>query len=374
MRRRTFADVFQPGMGLESPQFEINYNVDPRGGNASSSASINFKVCYEPYEFSNPTPEDMRNVKFLAYQILEDTGHMYLPLFDDDEESSLKLQSVSVKPVEGTNIWDVECQYSDAGMHNDEAMELNLKNFQFSTQGHESHISRSLDTVGSVDIWGGEGYNFFGNIGWDDGEIAGVDVKRPHLVFSRDVWILSVNMDFVIMRNLAEFTGSVNADMFYGFYPGTVLFTGVSQGQRASLKWGDKNSLYWQITLAFEVSPNAYVPFGGKYIYKRGWDYLWYLNHKVVVTPDETSPDEPENPENPPEGGDPPSPDDPPPEGGDPENPETNPVYTAEAKKVIVRVPVQATVEQVYPYREFCKFFGFGHSSSMTNGENFFNG
>ena len=325
------------GMTVDTPQFEVSFNQDPKQAGGKSSATIDFKIFYEP-ETSEITSADMAAVRNLAYQGLRDRNLLSIPVVGDGSDSgsfSMVLRSIAVKPVAGTDIWEISCKYDDSrsesGSNN---QELQLKNFQFSTQGRTSHITRSLATVDAINFNGqGKNYcfNFQQMIGFNDGEFTGVDVKRPNLTFQRDIWILHDNVDFDFIRMLAEFTGSVNEDSFYGFYPGTVLFTGVSQGQRAQLAINEKSKiLYWNMSLGFEVSPNADVDFGGGKIFKRGWDYIWYLNMKTTLSSD--------------------------------------------IGHIVSRVPIQATVEQVYPYRSFCDFFGFGWTSSLTDGEMVFNG
>ena len=64
-------------------------------------------------------------------------------------------------------------------------------------------------------------------------------------------------------------TGRVNAGVFKGFAAGEVLFLGASGSQRGQDDW--------EITFRFAASPNvsglAVGPITG--ITKRGWEYLW---------------------------------------------------------------------------------------------------
>lgn len=325
-----FKDVFQDGMNVDSPQFEVSYNQNPKEAGGKSTATIDLKIAYELTNPPDVSAADMTAVKNLAYQWLRDQNKLYLPVIGDVGGMGMSLKSISAKPIPGTDIWEVSCKYDDSRSSNGSDQELQLKNFQFSTQGRTSHIQQSLYTVESHDAWNGTGWDFAGGIGWNDGEFSGVDVKRPNLTFQRDIWILEGNLDFSLIRSLAEFTGSVNEDYFYGFEPGMVLFTGVSQGQRATLNFGDSKILYWNITLAFETSPGAWITFGSSEFYKRGWDYIWYLQNKTVLSSD--------------------------------------------YGKIVARTPVQATVEQVYPYRPFVPYFGFGYDDSLVTGEGFFNG
>ena len=332
---QSFKDIFNNGMNVDSPQFEVSFNNPPKQAGGKSTASIDFKVYYEPFDPANITSADMAKVRDVAWQGLRDRNLLTIPVLGDGSgggAASMVLKSISAKPIAGTDIWEVTAKYDDSrddsGSTN---QELTMKNFQFSTQGRTSHIVRSIETVDAINFIGDRNcFNFQQMIGFNDGEFAGVDVKRPNLTFSRDIWILHDSVDFDFIRMLAEFTGSVNDDYFYGFNPGTVLFTGVSQGQKAQLSIGDSKILYWNISLGFEVSSNAWVDFGGGQIFKRGWDYLWYLNMKTTLSSD--------------------------------------------MGQIVSRIPIQATVEQVYPYENFCDFFGFGWTSSLTDGETVFNG
>ena len=341
-----YKDSANVGMTLESPQFEVSFNNPPKDAGGKSSATLDFKIYYEtdPSQNGDVTAEDMQKVRNLAYQILRDTNRLTLPVLGDgsgDGSFSLQLKSISAKPMAGTDFWDISCKYDDSRSSGGQTQNMQLKNFQFSTQGRTSHIIQSLGTVDAINYngvhinYGGGNisnncYNFQGMIGFNDGEFAGVDVKRPNLTFSRDIWILHENMDFGLIRSLAGMTGSVNEDHFYGFDPGEVLFAGVSQGQKATLNVDSAKILYWNITLSFEVSANAWIEFGGGLIFKRGWDYIWYLNQKTTMTSNMGS--------------------------------------------IVGRTPIQATVEQVYPYQPFCPYFGFGWNDSLNDGGSFFDG
>ena len=335
-----FRDVFENGknvgMNIDTPQFEVSFNNPPKQSGGKSTATFDFKIYYEP-EGKEITSADMAAVRNLAYQGLNERNLLTIPVLGDGSGGgsfAMVLKSISAKPIPGTDVWEVSAKYDDSRDDSGSAnQELTMKNFQFSTQGRTSHIVRSIRTVDAINCYGyGRAYcyDFQQMIGFNDGEFAGVDVKRPNLTFQRDIWILNDSVDFDFIRMLAEFTGSVNADYFYGFEPGTVLFTGVSQGQKAQLSIGDSKILYWNISLGFETSPNSWIDFGGGQIFKRGWDYLWYLNQKTTLSSD--------------------------------------------MGQIVSRVPIQATVEQVYPYENFCDFFGFGWTSSLTDGEMIFNG
>lgn len=331
---KSFSDIFQDGknlgMTLETPQFDVSYNADPKS-KSDSTATLGFKIVYGEVDpdmtddgTSGNTAQAMNAVKTLAYQVLRDTNRLSLTLGGDittgDIGQTLNLDKISVRPIAGTNIWDVSCQYKTRTSDSSSgSSDIGLKNFNFSTVGKTLHITHSLSTVTQSPGMEYGGFNFQQGIGFNDGEFAGVDVKRPNLVFQRDIWILEASLTWAIVAALADFTGSVNDDSFYGFDPGTVLFAGVSQGQRAQLRLGGTTIRYWNITLSFEVAPNEPITFAGETIMKNGWDYYWVFSVKTVLSSD--------------------------------------------AGKIVYRTPVQANIEQVYPYRMFKEFFGFGYNT-----------
>lgn len=320
-------DAWYMGENYESPNFQVSYN-STKSERGESTATIDFKIIYECIAPGKVSAQDMRNVRSAAYTMLQNDNKLSFYIGGENTES-LVLKSISAKPIPGTDVWDVSAKYSTRNS-GDQSQEPIIKNLTFSTQGKTSHITTSLSTLEAVPAAGFPGYDFQGHIGWMDGEFAGVDVKRPNLTFQRDVWILYNSLTWSRVRNIAAKTGSINMDTWYGFNPGNVLFTGVTQGQKATLKRGENYIQYWQINLSFEVANDDWIWFQGVPYYKRGWDYVWYTNMKTV--------------------------------------------YSSDTGKIVTRQPAQMNIEQVYPDICFGDFFGFGHTDSM-NGEDetFFN-
>lgn len=313
------SDGFYMGDNPDSPQFEVSFDTSAKSKN-NSSATVSFKI-YKDNTSGELTYQDIADMKSLAYQILRDNNRLYINLPGDyrigEVSRQLTLDTISIQPIAGTDVWNVTAKYKEGEGNEQTDQEMALKNFNFSTQGKTAHIIQSLMTVNRYPVAGyTQAYDFNCGIGYQDGEFAGVDIKRPNLVFQRDMWILEENLTWEHVRALAEFTGSVNSDRFYGFDPGQVLFAGVSQGQRATMKIGDATLRYWQIGLAFEVAPNEVTYWNGNIVSKRGWDYAWVLSMKTVMSGD--------------------------------------------AGQIVGRTPLQMNIEQVYPYKEFCAFFGFG--------------
>lgn len=331
---KSFSDIFQNGknlgMTLDTPQFDVSYNADPKS-KSDSTATLGFKIVYGEVDpdmsddgTTGNTAAAMNAVKSLAYQTLRDTRRLSLTLGGSIETGDVgqifNLDKISVRPIAGTNIWDVTCQYKTRSESSEGgSSDIGLKNFNFSTVGKTIHITHSLATVTQNPGIEYGGFNFQQGIGFTDGEFAGVDVKRPNLVVQRDIWILEASLTWDLIAALADFTGSVNDDSFYGFDPGTVLFAGVTQGQRAQLRIGGTTIRYWNITLSFEVAPNEPITFKQDTIVKNGWDYYWVFTMKTILSSD--------------------------------------------SGKIVYRMPIQANVEQVYPYREFKEFFGFGYNT-----------
>ena len=73
-------------------------------------------------------------------------------------------------------------------------------------------------------------------------------------------------------KAVAALTGTVNSSSFRGFAAGEVLFLGASGSKKSK-----KTSAPWEITFRFAVSANQSGLEVGKLKVssKKGWDYLW---------------------------------------------------------------------------------------------------
>jgi len=174
--------------------------------------------------------------------------------------------------------------------------------FSFDTGGGTQHITQSLQTVGR---YGPQASTALGGaIGFDGQNVTGVDITVPVYQFSEAHVFSPVFVTPAYPIALMGLTGAVNNGFFRGFAPGEVLFLGAS-GSRRGQGIGDP----WEITFKFAASPNRTGLTIGTItgIQKRGWDYLWVQYGEDVDA----------------------------------------------AAKVLIKKPVAAYVEQVYPFGNF---------------------
>ena len=174
--------------------------------------------------------------------------------------------------------------------------------FAFDTGGGTMHRNQSLKTVSKVP---NDAPDFNGAIEVDnEGNVNGVDVTMPVLNFTETHVMKGSRVSTSYKKSVAALTGTVNRSGFRGFSAGEVLFLGASGTKR-----GKKNDSPWEITFRFAVSPNQSSLQVGKLKVsnKRGWDYLWVRYADKV----------------------------------------------AENKKNVIKEPVAAYVEQVYPEGDF---------------------
>ena len=128
-----------------------------------------------------------------------------------------------------------------------------------------------------------------------------MDVTVPVYNFSETHYIAVAAVSGAYKAALFYLTGSVNNGGFKGFAAGEVLFLGASGSQR-----GEDD---WEIKFKFAASPNATGLVVGDItgINKKGWEYLWVRYADAEDT----------------------------------------------SAKVLVKKPIAAYVEQVYPYGNF---------------------
>ena len=182
----------------------------------------------------------------------------------------------SVETVERINdtTWKVKAIYEsdedgggDDGSTNDDE---DTTVFAFDTGGGTKHINQSLKTDGR---YPNTAPDFAGAIGVDnEGNVNGVDVTMPVLNFTETHTLNGGRVTTSYKKTLAALTGTVNSGSFRGFSRGEVLFLGASGTKRSK-----KASAPWEITYRFAVSPNqAGLQVGDiKVTRKYGWDYLW---------------------------------------------------------------------------------------------------
>ncbi len=182
-----------------------------------------------------------------------------------------------------------------------EPPETGDSSFSFDTGGGSQHVTQALTTVGSYAAPGQAAPNFKGAIGVTPGSVDGVDITVPVYNFAETHYIDTLLVTAGYKATLFFLTGTVNNAPFRGFAAGEVLFLGASGSKRGQDDW--------EITYRFAASPNVTGLVVGDItgIAKKGWEYLWVRYQDEEDT----------------------------------------------AAKALVKRPVAAYVEQVYPLGDF---------------------
>ncbi|MGC1272616.1 MAG: hypothetical protein WBC44_02825 [Planctomycetaceae bacterium] len=141
--------------------------------------------------------------------------------------------------------------------------------FSFDTGGGSQHLTQSLSTVGSYAPPDRTAPDFRGAIGVTSDAVEGIDVTVPVYHFSETHYLANAVVTPAYKAALFFLTGSANNAPFKGFSAGEVLFLGASGSKRGSEDW--------EISFKFAASPNAADLSVGDIsgITKAGWDYLW---------------------------------------------------------------------------------------------------
>ncbi len=219
----------------------------------------------------------------------------------------MSLESVEVVERVNEDTWKVKATYAEdegVGPDDDGGVEDETSSFAFDTGGGTMHRNQSIQTRAK---YPNDAPDYGGAIEVDnEGNVNGVDVTMPVLNFTETHTMAGSRVTTSYKKTVAALTGTVNASSFRGFASGEVLFLGASGTKRSK-----KANAPWEITFRFAVSPNeSSVKVGDlKVASKFGWDYLWVKNADKV----------------------------------------------AENRKNVVKKPVAAYVEQVYPAGDFGK-------------------
>ena len=218
--------------------------------------------------------------------------------------SGMVLDELEVTERVNKDTWKVKAIYKDEDSDDpvDPDEDEETTSFAFDTGGGTMHRNQSIKTVSKVP---NDAPDFNGAIEVDnEGNVNGVDVTMPVLNFTETHVMKGSRVSTSYKKSVAALTGTVNRSGFRGFSAGEVLFLGASGTKR-----GKKNDSPWEITFRFAVSPNQSSLQVGKLKVsnKRGWDYLWVRYADKV----------------------------------------------AENKKNVIKEPVAAYVEQVYPEGDF---------------------
>lgn len=171
-------------------------------------------------------------------------------------------QSIHLERI-AEDAWEGSVRY---GTH--EPPETGDNSFSFDTGGGSQHITQSLATVGAYSA-SGPAPNFKGAIGVTPGSVDGVDITVPVYNFTETHYLATSLVTAGYKATLFSLTGTVNNGAFRGFAAGEVLFLGASGSKR-----GPED---WEITFRFAASPNVTGLVVGDItgIAKKGWEYLW---------------------------------------------------------------------------------------------------
>lgn len=218
----------------------------------------------------------------------------------------MTLDSIEVVERINDDTWKVKAVYAETEDGADDDIEDDGEeetvSFAFDTGGGTMHRNQSLKTVSKAP---NDAPDFNGAIEVDnEGNVNGVDVTMPVLNFTETHTMSGTRVTTSYKKNIAALTGTVNRSSFRGFAAGEVLFLGASGSKRSK-----KASAPWEITFRFAVSPNQSSVSVGKLKVsnKKGWNYLWVRYADKV----------------------------------------------ADNKKNVIKEPVAAYVEQVYPEGDF---------------------
>ena len=183
------------------------------------------------------------------------------------------LDSVEVMERINKDTWKVKASYEDedgGSNDDDDDGEEETSSFAFDTGGGTMHRNQSLKTVAKVP---NDAPDFNGAIEVDnEGNVNGIDVTMPVLNFTETHTMAGSRVSTSYRKSVAALTGTVNKASFRGFAAGEVLFLGASGTKRSK-----KPNAPWEITFRFAVSPNQSGLEVGKLKIssKKGWDYLW---------------------------------------------------------------------------------------------------
>ena len=246
-------------------------------------------------------------IPYLVFNVADESAALAAARPKVKAIAGMSLESIEVVERINGSTWKVKAIYEvdedgeqpeDDDNNDDEDQSM----FAFDTGGGTKHLNQSIKTDGKYPK---DAPDFAGAIEVDnEGNVNGIDVTMPVLNFTETHTLAGSRVSTSYKKTLAGLTGTVNRSGFRGFERGEVLFLGASGTKRSK-----KSSAPWEITFRFAVSPNqAGLQVGDiKVARKYGWDYLWVRYADKVA------------------------------EGG----------------KNMVKKPVAAYVEQVYPEGDF---------------------
>ena len=199
-------------------------------------------------------------------------------------------ESITVQPV-GDQLWEGIVHYGSAP-------QTDASVFSFDTGGGTQHVTQSLANVARYAPPSQTAPDCKGAIGVTADAVEGVDITVPVYQFAETHYLADDVVTTAYKATLFALTGKVNSVVFKGFAIGECLFLGASGAKRGA---GD-----WEVAFRFAASPNVTGLVVGDItgIAKKGWEYLWV---RYADVEDETA-------------------------------------------KALVKRPIAAYIEQVYPY------------------------
>lgn len=232
----------------------------------------------EAYSERDETIDAKGNLKemeipYLVFNASDESSALGAVKSDHKAVSGMALESVETVERINDTTWKVKAVYEvDEDGDGDETSgeDEDASLFAFDTGGGTKHLNQSLKTDGR---YPNDAPDFGGAIGVDnEGNVNGVDVTMPVLNFTETHTLNGNRVSTSYKKTLADLTGTVNKSGFRGFAAGEVLFLGASGTKRSK-----KISAPWEITYRFAVSPNQTGLQVGdiKVARKYGWDYLW---------------------------------------------------------------------------------------------------
>jgi len=168
---------------------------------------------------------------------------------------------IDIKPLADQR-WEAEVTYSE--LKKQDPLDFS---YEFSTTGGTEKITQSLATRRYPE----NAPNMGGVIGYNDGQVEGVQVHMPTMKLTYKVQLAAADVTPGYRAMLFWLTGTTNDRTWNGFNQGEVLFVGATGTI--------KNLEYWEISYEFLCQPNRTNLVIGNIVVplKRGWEYLEVL-------------------------------------------------------------------------------------------------
>ena len=218
---------------------------------------------------------------------------------DPAEYNGLPLSNMSLQLVDEFK-WSANLEFSNTDQGQDDYDErepvpsgetpiVGVQNIQFNFSTIQTHINRSLSTVGSYYL-GTAPIDFGGKINVDSsGVCQGLDLIKPEMCFSITVnHAADAITPSVYFPTIFGAIGSVNSAAWGIFAAGTCLFMGADISNQKysgndSVTGEEYRENYWQAVYNFKFNAGGYVttPTGGS-VFCEGWDYSWGYTTKGV--------------------------------------------------------------------------------------------